>query len=259
MTNNTIKPGLKNFQAEWTDTMTSYAVMKGLKPLKSNFDKEVSWTLTDSIWLNEDAEVFRLTLMKGFVPLPVHPMGNYEGFYAHTSEGVKGVRLHRAVYSAMTERPLRKNMAVHHVNGIKRGLGNRFENLQLVGKGQNVSLFFSGADGENAKRATSQEYLFNVNSSEPEWRYLEKYNLSVNQFGDVRTNKGQTVRPTANANYPLNLIVGYRKNGQHSSVSVTRLVADAFLVTPNKPFKVLIKDRMKPLSEVFSATNLFTV
>lgn len=252
-TTTTIRVQANNIKEPETKIM-QFVTAKQLKPLSARFSNTTNWTIKDFIWVNKFAEIYRLKDAT-FEPVNVYETAQgYNCFSVHTNEGIRPVLVHRAVYSAVKDVKLRKGQAVHHINGDKNQ--NALFNLQLETIGSNVQLFFQGGTGENLKDANAQEYL--MDSTEEQWKTLTEYGLKVSSYGHVKTLKDREVVPTMNLKYKQNLIVGFtRPCGKHSSISLSHLVAEAWLVTPEGKFKALIKDRQRPVDELFKANNLF--
>lgn len=152
---------------------------------------------------------------------------------------------------------IRKDCVIHHVNGDIHD--NSINNLQMVSRGANVSYFFHNSTGENNDQVGATKYKYSLEDLiGPEFYVsLPKYGLKVSNKGVIRNIKtNHVITPTVNVKYPTNLIVGYRNTtGRHSSISLARLFAEAFMVTPETgSYKVLIRDQSDTL---FSPLNYF--
>lgn len=226
--------------------------------LKPDFSNVTSWNVTDTIYVNKYGQVYKADFNKEDLELvKVKTSSNgYQTFTVNSTNGKHEVYLHRVIYSACHEVTIRKGQAVHHIDGNRTN--NDLSNLGLETLSSNLSLFFKGATGENKEVAAAQECF--MDSNEEQWKTLSEYRLQVSSYGRLKTLKGKIKEPTFNVKFPHNLIVGYTNcNGRHTSTSLSQLVAEAWLKTPKGKHKVLIKDRQKPMSELFKATNLFIV
>lgn len=241
-----------------TNRVVNLLMLQRGRHLKPDFSNVTSWNITDTIYVNKYGQVYKVNFKSETLELiKVKTSSNgYQTFTVNSTTGKHEVYLHRVIYSACHEVTLRKGQAVHHEDGNRKN--NNLSNLKLETLSSNLSLFFNGATGENEEVAASQGYL--MDSDEEQWKTLPEYQLKVSSFGRLKTLKGKIKEPTFNVKFPQNLIVGYvNSEGKHTSTSLSRLVAEAWLKTPEGKYKVLIKDRQKPMSELFKATNLFIV
>lgn len=241
-----------------TNRVVSLLLLKQGQHLKPDFSNVTSWNVTDTIYVNKYGRVYKVNFKSETLELVNSKTSSngYQTFTVNSTTGKHEVYLHRVIYSACHEVSLRKGQAVHHIDGNRKN--NCLSNLRLETLSSNLSLFFNGATGENEEIAAAQEYL--MDSDEEQWKTLPEYQLKVSSFGRLKTLKGKIKEPTFNVKFPQNLIVGYvNAEGKHTSTSLSRLVAEAWLKTPKCKYKVLIKDRQKPMSKLFKATNLFIV
>lgn len=158
------------------------------------------------------------------------------------------VPVHNVVWACYNG-TIRKGCVIHHLDGIKTN--NKLNNLSMVSRGTNVSYFFNNVTGENDANVGQTKYNYSLTDLiGPEFFVeLPKYGLRVSNKGIVKNSKtNRIINPTANVNYPTNLIIGYSKDdGKHSSISLSKLFAEAFMVTPTKKYMVLIKDNKDTL------------
>lgn len=72
----------------------------------------------------------------------------------------------------------------------------------------------------------------------------------------MKTPQGNnTAKPVANVKYPSNLIIScYNESGKHTTVSLSRLFGEAFMVTPDSKYKVLLRNAKDTL---YSPLNYF--
>lgn len=192
-----------------------------------------------------------------------YPELGWEVLHQCTSSGYGQVYIEGVLYQAHDviwacfHGPVRKNMVIHHVDGNSRN--NSIANLKMVSIGTNISYFFRNSTNEHAEaiEATRYKYPYRRSLGIEFFIPLSKYNLEVSNRGTVRSLKtGKEIQPIANVQYPSNLIIGYYKaNGKHSSVSLARLFAEAFMKTPKEgKYKVLIKDFE---GDLYDPTNYF--
>lgn len=144
---------------------------------------------------------------------------------------------------------------IHHINSITDD--NRAENLMLTTNSANVLRFFRGLDnpeiasqqykdGVIAKGVTSLTYDgvaypdYYVTRDGQVFHYVEGQRVPVKVY-------------TANKKYPTNRNVKV----QGVTMSLTRLVAENFLIVPESKYKTLLKDNT--LDNPFVAKNIYTV
>lgn len=155
---------------------------------------------------------------------------------------------HNVVWACFNS-TIRKGCVIHHLDGNKTN--NALSNLAMVSRGVNVSYFFSNTTGENNSNVGQTKYKYSLTDLiGPEFFVeLPAYGLKISNKGTVKNSKtNRIINPTANVNYPSNLIIGYYKDsGKHSSISLSRLFAEAFIVTPTGKYMVLIKDNKDTL------------
>lgn len=158
------------------------------------------------------------------------------------------IPVHNVVWACFNG-TIRKGCVIHHVDGNKTN--NTLSNLQMVSRGTNVSYFFGNVTGENNASVGQTKYKYSLTDLIGAEFFVElpAYGLKISNKGTVKNIKtNHILTPTANVNYPSNLIVGYYKDdGKHSSISLSKLFAEAFMVTPDSKYMVLIKDNKDTL------------
>ncbi|MFL2044007.1 HNH endonuclease [Weissella hellenica] len=145
---------------------------------------------------------------------------------------------------------------IHHINGVKNN--NRAENLMLTSSSDNVSRFFDGRDNQSeiacqkyheeriAKGVTPLTYDgidypdYYVTRSGEVFHYVEGERVPVKVY-------------TANKKYPTNRNIKV----QGVTMSLTRLVAENFLITPECQYKSLLKNNT--LDNPFVAKNIYVM
>lgn len=242
------------------DNMMDIATKNGWKVIPENIEEDTRNFIIQGIYfVSPWGKVVKMKNLK-FKECTASKSGNYQTVNIATDSKNKNVKIQRLVYGTFHHVKMVKGMAIHHVNGIKTDEGNNIENLRMISIGDNVSQFFSNYKGETNKWLINQQYEDGYDLEAEQWKLNQNYGLYVSNMGRIKGKKGNVMSQSlANKKYPNNWIVGYAGVGKHSSVSVQKLVAETWLITPDCKFKTLIKDATLPLNERFKASNLYIV
>lgn len=149
------------------------------------------------------------------------------------------------VVYAVFNSPIRKGCVIHHVDGNK--VNNTPSNLQMITRSENVHYFFSNATGENNSLVGQTQYRYSLDEMIGSEFFVElpQYSLKISNKGNIiNTRTNREAKAVANIKYPTNLIVScYNEDGKHTTVSLSRLFAEAFMITPDTKYKVLIRNQ----------------
>lgn len=145
---------------------------------------------------------------------------------------------------------------IHHIDS--NPANNRAENLMLTTSSANVLRFFRGAD--NQSEIANQQYKDDVIAkgvtalTYDGKQYPDYYvTRSGEVFHYVEGERVPVKTSVANKKYPTNRNIKV----QGVTMSLTRLVAENFLVTPKGKYKSLLKDNT--LDNLYNAKNIYTV
>lgn len=224
-----------------------------LLELKGNIiSRNSEYKVTSSIAADSNGRIYRLSRENWE---RAHETATRTGYTTVWIDG-HSFATHDVVYACFNG-PLRKGCVIHHIDGDKAN--NTPNNLQMVSAGTNVSYFFRNETGENDVYVGQTKYKYALtNLIGPEF-FVEvpQYSLKISNKGRVISlATGRQQKAVANVKFPTNLIVGYfKKDGSHSTISLSKLFAEAFMVLPPEgKYKVLIKNRTDTL---FSPLNYY--
>lgn len=216
-----------------------------IKALKgSMISRNNSNRLTVQVGADVKGNVYK---MKDNRWVPIHVMKTPQGYNTVWLEG-HTYSLHEIVYACF-KGVVRKGCVIHHKDGDKTN--NQLSNLMMVSQGENVSYFFHNETGENDAQVGATKYKYSLEDLLGSEFFVElpQYQLRVSSRGSIISTKTNRVaKPVANVKYPTNLIVScYNKEGKHTTVSLSRLFAVAFMEVPEGKYKVLIRNNKDTL------------
>lgn len=145
---------------------------------------------------------------------------------------------------------------IHHIDS--NPANNKAENLVLTTSSANVLRFFRGAD--NQSEITNQKY-----HEERIAKGITALTYDGKQYPDYYvTRSGEVFHYVEGQRVPVKTFVANKKYPTNRNVkvhgvtmSLTRLVAENFLVTPEGKYKSLLKDNT--LGNLYTAKNIYTV